>query len=325
MQIKFWGVRGSYPVPGPNTVRYGGHTSCIETRSDSGDRLIVDAGTGLRELGHQLAKEQQQGGTSHYHILLSHVHWDHIQGLPFFQPAYIDGTKISIYALRSAREELQHVIGRITRQEFFPMPLENIPATFEFHQVTADEPFTIGETTGKTTGDTDDEGDHSGSFAVWPLLLNHPMGAVGYRIHADQNSWAYVSDTAPFSEVLHKQNFLPGLPELTDEDRSTLATLRANLRNGLRGTDTVVYDTHFLPEEYRQFPHWGHSTPDHAIEICAGNDIRRVALYHHAPSHSDTIMDEIDRTYRALGRQVGLSVVTSREQMTLDIGEQENS
>ena len=211
MEITFWGVRGSYPVPGPNTIRYGGQTSCVEVRSSSQECLIIDAGTGLRELGRRLARKQVAGGASHYHIVLSHVHWDHIQGLPFFEPAYIQGTTISMYALRAAAEELQQVIGGITRHEYFPMPLESVPADFEFHEVRPGQSIAIMD------------------FEIRPLALNHPFGAVGYVIAADGTSVAYVSDTAPFTDVLHKQHFLPGLPELTDDDRERLDTLRAAL------------------------------------------------------------------------------------------------
>lgn len=301
MEITFWGVRGSYPVPGPNTIRYGGQTSCVETRSSSNHCLIIDAGTGLRELGRKLAREQIAGGASHYHIFLSHVHWDHIQGLPFFEPAYIKGTTISMYALRAAAEELQQVIGGITRHEFFYMPLESVPADFEFHEVRPACPVKVHD------------------FEIRPLALNHPFGAVGYRIHADNTSWAYVSDTAPFCDVLHKQHFLPGKPELTDEDRTRLQELKSELVEALRGTDTVVYDTHFLPEEYQRFPHWGHSTPDHALEICTGIGVRRLVLYHHAPSHGDDLMDRIARTYRERGKELGLDVVTAHELLKLRV------
>ncbi len=134
MRVVFWGVRGSYPVPGPSTVRYGGQTSCVEIRSDARECLIVDAGTGLRALGHKLTKELN-GEPGHFRILLSHVHWDHIQGLPFFEPAYIEGTKIEIYALRVAADELNQGVGRITRHECFPAPLDAVPAALQFHDV----------------------------------------------------------------------------------------------------------------------------------------------------------------------------------------------
>lgn len=120
MWVTFWGVRGSYPVPGPSTVRYGGQTSCVELRAESGSRLIVDAGTGLRALGQHLQRERADAPTASYDLVLSHVHWDHIQGLPFFGPAYSRGTSIDVYAGKSATTELKQVITGITRHEFFP-------------------------------------------------------------------------------------------------------------------------------------------------------------------------------------------------------------
>jgi len=305
MQITFWGVRGSYPVPGAATVRYGGQTSCVESRSTKGGCLIVDAGTGMRGLGNKLLREATE--PQHYHLLLSHVHWDHIQGLPFFSPAYIAGTKISIYALLTAADELHQVIGGITRHEFFPVPLEAVPATFEYHQVEPGVNFDIGD------------------FHIEPIALNHPFGSVGYRISGDGSSWAYIADTAPFNEVLHKQHFLPGLEQLTDDDMLALGAMREALVRRIANTDTVVYDTHFLPEEYKRFPHYGHSTPDQALEICAEAKVRRLVLYHHAPSHSDEQMDQVAAEYLAKGAAMGIEVCTSFEGMTLPIGPDEGN
>jgi len=300
VQITFWGVRGSYPVPGAATVRYGGQTSCVESRSAAGDCLIVDAGTGMRALGNKLMGEAQ--APMHYHVLLSHVHWDHIQGLPFFSPAYVPGTKISVYALMTAADELNEVIAGITRHEFFPMPLQAVPANFEFHQVEPGVEFDIG------------------AVHVTPIALNHPYGAVGYRIDCDGSSWAYVADTAPFDLVLHKQHFLRGVEPLSEDDRIALTAMRDALIRRLEGVDTVVYDTHFLPDEYAKFPHYGHSTPDQAIEICQLAKVRRLVLYHHAPAHTDDMMDKVAAEYLAKGANVGVEVLTSFEGMTLPIG-----
>ena len=303
MQITFWGVRGSYPVPGAATVRYGGQTSCVEARTSAGETVIIDAGTGLRSLGNKLAGEAG-GKPRQYHVLLSHVHWDHIQGLPFFSPAYVPGTTISVYALLTAADELNQVIGGITRHEFFPLPLESVPAVFDFHQVEPGVDFAIG------------------GFHITPIALNHPFGSVGYRIDGDGASWAYVADTAPFDQVLHKQHFLKGLETLTADDRTALASMKDALLARLKGVDTVVYDTHFLPEEYARFPHYGHSTPDQALELCAEAGVRRLVLYHHAPSHSDDQMDEIAASYLAKGAPLGIEVLTSFEGMTIAIGPQ---
>lgn len=301
MQITFWGVRGSYPVPGAATVRYGGQTSCVEVRAASGECVIVDAGTGMRQLGNKLSREAG-GQPGHYHVLLSHVHWDHIQGLPFFSPAYIPGTRISVYALLTAANELDQVIGGITRHEFFPMPLEAVPAQFDFHQVEPGVDFVVG------------------SFHITPIALNHPFGSVGYRIDADGSSVAYVADTAPFDKVLHKQHFLSGPEPLSADDTLALGAMRDALLARLKGVDTVIYDTHFLPEEYARFPHYGHSTPDQALEICVLAGVRRLVLYHHAPGHTDEQMDQVAQTYLAKGAEVGVEVLTSFEGMSLPIG-----
>jgi phosphoribosyl 1,2-cyclic phosphodiesterase len=302
MQITFWGVRGSYPVPGAATVRYGGQTSCVEVRTASGETVIVDAGTGMRQLGNKLAREAN-GQPANYHVLLSHVHWDHIQGLPFFSPAYIPGTRISVYALLTAANELDQVIGGITRHEFFPMPLEAVPAQFDFQKVEPGVDFVIG------------------AFHITPIALNHPFGSVGYRIDGDGSSVAYVADTAPFDKVLHKQHFLSGPEPLSDDDRLALSAMRDALVARLKGVDTVIYDTHFLPEEYARFPHYGHSTPDQALEICRESGVRRLVLYHHAPGHTDEQMDHVAATYLAKGAEIGIEVLTSFEGMTLPVGD----
>ena len=222
--------------------------------------------------------------------------------MPFFSPAYVAGTRISIYALLTAADELHQVIGGITRHEFFPMSLEAVPAHFEFHQ---DEPgvdFDLG------------------GFHVMPIALNHPFGAVGYRIVADGSAWAYVADTAPFDRVLHKQHFLAGPEALSEDDRIALDAMRDALVRRLEGVDTVVYDTHFTEDEYRRFPHYGHSTPDQALEICVAAGVRRLVLYHHAPSHGDEQMDKIAAEYLRKGAGVNVEVLTSFEGMSLPIG-----
>jgi phosphoribosyl 1,2-cyclic phosphodiesterase len=262
--------------------------------------VIVDAGTGMRALGNKLVREAN--APMHHHVLLSHVHWDHIQGLPFFSPAYLPGTKISVYALLTAADELHQVIGGITRHEFFPMPLEAVPAQFEFHVVEPGLDF------------------HIGAFHITPIALNHPFGSVGYRLDCDNQSWAYVADTAPFTQVLHKQHFLPGPEPLTEDDKVALAAMRDALVRRLVNVDTVVYDTHFLPDEYARFPHYGHSTPEQAIEICSEARVRRLVLYHHAPSHGDDQMDKIAAEYLAKGALAGIEVLTSFEGMTIPIG-----
>ena len=207
-----------------------------------------------------------------------------------------------MYALLTAANELDQVIGGITRDEFFPMPLESVPANFKFHQVEPGVDFVIG------------------AFHVTPIALNHPFGSVGYRIDGDGSSWAYVADTAPFDQVLHKQHFLSGPEPLSEDDRVALGAMRDALIARLRGVDTVVYDTHFTAEEYARFPHYGHSTPDQALAMCAEAGVRRLVLYHHAPAHGDDQMDQIAAKYLAKGAERGIEVLTAFEGMTLPVG-----
>lgn len=301
MLLTHWGVRGSFPTPGPETVRYGGHTSCVSLSSNDGARCIIDAGTGMLELGARLRQAGQTGGE--HHILLSHCHWDHIQGLPFFAPVLDPTATIVVHGLQAAHKELAEIIEGATRREFFPRQLGELQATFRFHTVTPGERFAIP------------------GFEVLPIRLNHPLGAVGYRVDADGTSCAYISDTAPFHECLHKAHFLRGLEPLSEWDKVVLQQMEADLRAALQGCDTVVYDTHFLPEEYVRFPHYGHSTPDQALQICNGIGIETLVLYHHAPQHDDATLDKMAEHYAALGQTQGIRVVTAMERLSLQVGE----
>ena len=254
------------------------------------------------QLGNKLARESG-GKPGHYHVLLSHVHWDHIQGLPFFSPAYIPGTKISVYALLTAADELNQVIGGITRHEFFPMPLEAVPAQFEFHQVEPGVDFVIGD------------------FHVTPIALNHPFGSVGYRIDADGSSWAYVADTAPFDQVLHKQHFLSGPEPLSDRRSQPRSTRCARRSCAARRASTPSSTTRTsCPTSTRGFRTTGTRRRIRRSRSAPRRSVRRLVLYHHAPSHGDDQMDRIAADYLAKGAAIGIEVLTSFEGMTLPIG-----
>lgn len=300
MQAVFWGVRGSYPTPGPETVRYGGNTSCVELQASSGERVVIDAGTGLARLGEKLAKEG--AATGEFHLLLSHLHWDHVQGLPFFSPCLQRGAKLSVHALRPDVVQLADIFRGVASHEFFPLAYDDMAARFAFHEVHPGRKF------------------RANAFAVRPFRLNHPFGAVGYRIDSATGSCAYVCDTAPFDLLLHKKHFLKGPEPLSTADRKQLQGLRSALLDAVRGCHTVIYDTHYTQDEYARFPHYGHSTPDHALDLLHGQDVARLVLFHHAPNHTDAMMDEIDAQYRNKGEQLGIEVVTAREGMTLAIG-----
>ncbi len=180
MEITFWGVRGSYPVPGRATIRYGGQTSCVEVRTSSGSSLIVDAGTGLRALGQKLARE---GVQRRHHILLSHVHWDHIQGLPFFTPIYVSGNWIEVVSGPNGTMPLEAALRRQMSAPFFPVDFEDVSRQVRAREPRVGEPFAIGD------------------VRVTMAKLNHPDPVYGYRLEHRGVSIVYATDTEHFACV----------------------------------------------------------------------------------------------------------------------------
>ncbi|MEZ4364688.1 MAG: MBL fold metallo-hydrolase [Kofleriaceae bacterium] len=309
MRVRFWGVRGSIPMPGPTTNRYGGNTSCVEVRPASGDPIIIDAGTGLRRLGKELAAGVFGDGGGTAHVLISHTHWDHIQGLPFFAPLYRAGNQVHVYARQRENQHLRTVFATQTDAPYFPVPLDALQASLEFRGLVEGEAFTIGAAQVRCT------------------RLNHPWVAMAYRVDVDGAGVVYASDTAPFSDVLLEHDFIKtppvvGAPLAPDGERQ-LQRMRASLVEMCRGADLLIYDTQFTPEEYRQRPHWGHSTPDDALAIARDAGVPRLCLYHHAPARTDDQLDAVLEACRAGVRAAGtgIEVLAAYEGLELVLGE----
>jgi phosphoribosyl 1,2-cyclic phosphodiesterase len=308
MKVRFWGVRGSIPVPGPQTNRYGGNTSCVEIRPRGGaEPIIIDAGTGIRRLGKQLMEERFRDGRGAAHLLISHTHWDHIQGLPFFSPLYQDGNRLHVYARQRDDTHLRAIFASQTEDPYFPVPLDALRAEIGFRELVEGETFAIG------------------SARVSCTRLNHPWIAIAYRIDVDGASVVYASDTAPFSDILLEHEFIERPPEpgepLRAEDEAKLRAMRAGLVALCRGADLVIYDTQFTQAEYRAKPHWGHSTPDDAIAVGLDAGARAVALYHHAPARSDDEQDAILAEYRRRLAGAELSLIAASEGLEVALGE----
>jgi phosphoribosyl 1,2-cyclic phosphodiesterase len=309
MRIRFWGVRGSLPVPGSKTERYGGNTSCVEVTSAAGTRVIIDAGTGLRRLGKQLMREEFESGRGTAHLLISHTHWDHIQGLPFFSPLQQQGNQVYVYARRRDDVHLRAVFASQTHAPYFPMSIEEAKASIWFRELADSARFEISD------------------VGVTCARLNHPYVATAYRLSAGGASVVYVSDTAPFSDILFENQYIAQPPPLRaalpEVDRLKLRAMRDGVVRLCEGADVVVYDTMFTPDDYLRIPHYGHSRPSDALDICRDAGARRLVLFHHAPERSDAEVDAILVDTRLQARHSGLAldVVAAYEGMDLQLDE----
>jgi phosphoribosyl 1,2-cyclic phosphodiesterase len=305
MKIRFWGVRGSYPVPGPDTNRYGGNTSCVAVRAgDEGPLIIIDAGTGIRKLGKELMQSDFGAGKGSAHLLVSHTHWDHIQGLPFFAPAYQKGNKLFVYARQRDDTHLRAVFASQTDSPYFPVPFENVQADVAFRELVEGARFEIGP------------------VKVSCTRLNHPWIAIAYRLEFEGRSVAYVTDTAPFKDILIEQEYIrqppkPGEP-LKPEDAAKLQAMRDGVVRLCQGADLVIYDTQFTPEEYRARPHWGHSCPEDAIEIARSAGAKGVVLFHHDPSRTDDQIDALLHHHRKNTPDLQLLAAAEGMELTLE-------
>lgn len=282
MKVRFWGVRGSYPVPGEATNKHGGNTSCVQVCPGDGTVLIIDAGTGLRKLGQRLMQGPLGRGQGECHLLVSHTHWDHIQGLPFFAPLYEPGNHVHIYG-RQREIHLKDIFCTQTDEPYFPVNLDEVAAQVNYVELMEGASFKLGRTT------------------VSCSLLNHPGLAIGYRMEAGDRAVAYVSDTAPFDKILHREGKLsrPPTGPPTDDEIARLQEIRGGIVDLCRGADMVIYDTMFTKDEYTERPHWGHSSFSHAVELAEEAGAAAVALFHHAPDRTDDELDEIEERVQA--------------------------
>ena len=253
-KIKFWGVRGSIACPTPRHIAFGGNTSCIEV-SMGGQRVILDAGAGLRELGHWFLKKNVKKAT----MLLTHTHWDHINGFPFFSPAFRKDRQFTIMAGHlNELGGVQKILAGQMSQPTFPVPLDMMGSKMDFEDFTYGDTFNLGK-----------------GIKVITTPLNHPDGATGYRIEYRGKAMCYITDT---EHVIGKP------------DEKVLEIIE--------GADLVIYDSTYTDKEFPNRVGWGHSTWQEGVRLCQSANVKTLAIFHHDPDHEDLFMEQLERLAR---------------------------
>jgi CheY-like chemotaxis protein/phosphoribosyl 1,2-cyclic phosphodiesterase len=300
MRVRFWGTRGSLAKPGPATVRYGGNTSCVEVRTADGTLIILDCGTGAHELGQAMAMEGPQ--PVHGHLLITHTHWDHIQGLPFFAPLFVPGHVWDIYAPGGLGKRLEETLAGQMEYAYFPVTLEQLGATIHYHDL-VEGAFDLGD------------------VHVTARYLNHPGLTLGYRLQAGSAHVIYATDHEPHAspQLQAPRQSGPGsqvLPVHHEEQRHI---------EFLRGADLVIHDAQYTAVEYPQRIGWGHSSMEYAVDVALAAGVKRLALFHHDPSRDD---DMLDRVVEACRQRVAachgrLEVFAAAEGLVVELSEGE--
>lgn len=289
LRVQFWGTRGSIPSPGPKTVRYGGNTPCVEVRTDDGWLLILDAGTGVRELGRSLI-ERANGAPIGGDIFLTHAHWDHIQGLPFFGPIFQRGNRFTIWGSKSLETSIDRVVRDQMSPVVFPVAFEQLDAVVDFRELAEGE-----EAAG--TG-----------YTVRAHPVRHPGGALGYRFmsgNGEDGALVYISD----NEMNPSAKY--------DAPKQW----RAKLVEFVRGARVLIHDTMYTREEYDHHRGWGHSTYQDAVQLALDAGVQQLVLFHHKPERTD---DEVDRRVEECRELVArrgstLLVAAAAEGLTLTV------
>ncbi len=275
MKVKFWGVRGSIATPGKSTVRYGGNTSCTEVHLDDGNLIILDAGTGIRNLGNKLVEKNRRVRA---YILITHPHWDHIQGFPFFKPAFVEGNEITIAGPEPRGVSLSKLISEQMNKVYFPVKLSELQAQINFMPL------------------------KEGKFRVFDarvqsFFVNHPGFTLGYRISFNNKTLVYISDSEPYSResALLFTNSEPDVMRLFenyDGDPNN------RVIDFIEGADVLIHDSTYTPKQYSEHIGWGHSHYLFTLRVAAEAKVKKLCLFHYDPLLTDDIVDDVVRKCR---------------------------
>lgn len=305
MKVRFWGVRGSIPSPGPTTQKYGGNTACIEIRVGEENRLIImDAGSGIRPLGNFLMGNDLPKGPIKADIFLSHTHWDHIMGFPFFTPIYIPGTVLRVHGPVSFEEDpLEEVVGGQMKYRYFPINLGELASDIEYIRLKEDPEIDFGD-----------------GLKVTTKLLNHPITALGYRFNYNGKSICTCYDTEPFRNLFITDPDDPAYDEaMAFEGEEVAIEQNLAIEEFFKGTDLLIYDAQYTDAEYSSRINWGHTTMEYAISAANRAGVKKLALFHHDPDRTDATLDELAKIYCEPGKFGETEIFFAREGMELDL------
>jgi ribonuclease BN (tRNA processing enzyme) len=307
IRLTFWGVRGSIPTPGPATVKYGGNTSCLELRFGAGDRLvIVDAGSGIRELAGKLLANDLKRGPLRTRLFLSHTHWDHIMGFPFFTPIFIPKTELEVYGPVSFEDEpLEAVVGGQLRYRYFPVRQEELAASIKY--------FALKES----------DQDLGGGLRVRTKYLNHPILVLGYRFEFEGKVLCTAYDHEPYQNVFDVAPGSPGYDEEAVKEGAAAAEAEnAKVSQFFRGADLLVHDTQYTRREWDKGKKgWGHSTYEWALKAAHDAGVKHLVLFHHDPERSDAALERWLRACRTILSRRGspMQVSLAQEGRTFEV------
>lgn len=298
MRLKFWGTRGSISTPGKHTVRYGGNTPCTELRLSNNKLIILDAGTGIRNLGEALI---ENGESIKAYILVSHPHWDHIQGFPFFKPAFVSGNELTIVGGETDKVSLEKMISDQMNKVYFPVQLNELKATLRFFRVEEEELNVFGA-------------------RVQTIYVNHPSFAIGYRITHGGKSLVYISDNEPFDRKV-SQAIRNVDKVVTDKYSRAKGDPNQRIFDFVRDADVLIHDATYTPEEYIDRVGWGHSHYLFTLKVAAEGNVKRLILFHHDPAHNDEKVDDILKTCKKeiRSRQYKFDCLAAAEGMEIEI------
>ena len=277
MVARFWGTRGSIAAPGPGTNHFGGNTSCVELTTPSGGVLVLDCGTGARPLGNHLLASASGPLTAT--ILLTHTHWDHIQGFPFFAPLFRPDNHFKVFGPEGARMSLRDALAGQMEHHYFPVELDHLAARISYRDLC--------------------EGTHEiDGVRVRAQHMNHPSLTLGYRIEAEGRSICYLCDHEPYGDEIWRDGAPRGKLESIVE--------RGDRRHAefMQGAEVVIHEAQYTPEEYSSKRHWGHSTYVYVVELAALAGVGKLFLTHHDPSHDDQFITQLERKAQELARSL---------------------